>query len=146
MNKQTSNRQPPAQGSRQPSDQGGHQPPGQGWNHPHGQGPEWYPPVQRTSGQAVAVLVLGIASLTVFWAVAGIAALVLARGARRDIAASGGRLGGNGLVRAGVICSWISIALTVLAAILVAVLLLAFATSGAGVDTTVVETVPLATF
>lgn len=80
-------------------------------------------PVQRTSPQSFAVLVLGVASLTVFWGVAGIVALVLTPGAKREIAASNGGLSGAGLIRAGVICSWISMALTVLALVAIALLL-----------------------
>ena len=69
---------------------------------------------ERTSAQSVAVLVLGVASLTVFWAVAGVVALFLAPGAKREIAASNGMLGGGSMIRAGVICSWVSIAITAL--------------------------------
>ena len=78
--------------------------------------------VQRTSPQAVVVLVLGLASLTVFWGVAGIVALVLSRGAKREVEASNGALGGAGMIRAGVICSWISIAITVLVVLAVGLL------------------------
>ncbi|MGQ0846205.1 MAG: hypothetical protein ACT4QF_18950 [Sporichthyaceae bacterium] len=103
---------------------------------PAGYAPGWYPPpAPRTSGQSVAVLVLGIASLTVFWGLAGIVALVLAPGAKRQIAASGGTLGGEGLIRAGVICSWISIVLTAIAIVLIVGLLVAVGAGGSGVDT-----------
>lgn len=109
-----------------------------GWQQGHSTpayGAGWYPP-QRTSAQSIAVLVFGIASLTVLWGIAGIVALVLAPGAKREIAASRGALGGEGLVRAGVICSWISIALTVLAILLVAALLVVIGIGGGGgVDT-----------
>lgn len=99
-------------------------------------GAGWYPPAQRTSTQSVAVLVLGVASLTVFWGIAGIVAVFLARGAKREITESNGALGGAGLVKAGVICSWISIALTVLAILLIAALLLVVGIGGGGgVDT-----------
>ncbi|MGQ0630134.1 MAG: DUF4190 domain-containing protein [Sporichthyaceae bacterium] len=88
--------------------------PGQGYP-PPGYGPGWNPAPPRNSGQSIAVLVLGVASLTVFWGVAGIVALCLAPGAKREIAASQGRVGGEGMIRAGVICSWVSIVLTLLA-------------------------------
>ena len=45
--------------------------------------------------------------------IASIVALALAPGAKREIAASGGALTGGGFIQAGVICSWISVALTV---------------------------------
>lgn len=89
-----------------------------------------YVPAPRQSGQSIAVLVLGVASLTVFWGIAGIVALCLAPGARREIEAAEGRLEGQGLIRVGVICSWISIALTVLAVLVVAGLLTAVAMGG----------------
>jgi hypothetical protein len=81
----------------------------QGYYHPPA--PQWAP-YERTSGQSIAVLVLGVASLTVFWGVAGVVALFLAPGAKREIAASNGMLSGRGMIRAGVICSWVSIAIT----------------------------------
>ncbi len=96
---------------------------------PTGSCPGWYPSQQRNSGQSIAVLALGVASLTVFWGVAGVVALFLAPGAKREIAASQGRLGGEGMVRAGVICSWVSIVLTVLAVIAFVALFTVFATS-----------------
>lgn len=131
-----------APGWQQPPNGPGYPP--QGPAHPSW-GPYWCPPAQRTSAQAVAVLVLGIASLTVLWGIAGIVALVLAPGAKREIAASHGAVGGAGLVRAGVICSWISIALTVLAVLLIVALMFVVGTTSTGVDTTITETVPLYT-
>lgn len=119
------------------------QPTGSGYAPPqyaYGYGPAWYPPVQRTSVQAIATLVFGIASLTVLWGVGGIVALVLAPGAKREIEASQGTLGGAGLVRAGVICSWISIGLSVLVIVLVLGLFFVFGVSSGGVDTTITET------
>lgn len=100
--------------------------------------------MQRTSAQSIAVLLLGVASLTVAWGVAGVVALILAPGAKREIAASNGALGGRGLVRAGVICSWISIVLTVLAIALIAVVVFGVGLGGSGgsVDT-VVEVAPV---
>jgi hypothetical protein len=104
-----------------------------GWGQaPYGQpgwGPPGYPPAgypPRTSGKATTVLVLGIASLVSFFGLCGIGvvpaivALVLARGADREIAASGGALTGEGQVQAGRIMSWITVALTVLALVVVA--------------------------
>ncbi len=103
--------------------------------------PGYPPPAARTSPRAVVVLVLGVASLTVFWGLAGIAALVIAPGAKREIARSGGTVEGAGLVRAGVICSWISIALTILFAAAIIGLLFAAGGGSGGVDTSI-TTVP----
>ena len=55
--------------------------------------------------------------------IAAIVALALAPGANREISTSGGALTGTGMVKAGVICSWISVALTVLGVVLLIVLL-----------------------
>ena len=70
-----------------------------------------------TSGRATTILVLGIASLVLMCGygigvIPGIIALVLAPGARREIKASGGRLTGESQINAGVVCSWISVAVT----------------------------------
>jgi hypothetical protein len=71
-----------------------------------------------TSGKATTVLVLGILSLVLAFACIGfilaIVALVLAPGAAREIAESGGRLTGAGQLKAGKITSWITLGLTVL--------------------------------
>ena len=64
--------------------------------------------------------VLGIVSLVMFFAVCGLGfipaviALALAPGARREIAASGGALGGASQLRAGTIMAWITLGLTAL--------------------------------
>lgn len=105
--------------------------------------PQWAPPVQRTSGNSIAVLVLGIASLTVFWGIPGIVALFLAPRAKREIAASQGGLGGAGMVRAGVICSWISIGLTLLVlTLVVGVFTMATLAGGEGANEVITTTVP----
>lgn len=90
-----------------------------------------YPPAPpTTSGRAVAVLVLGISSLISCFIVAGIVALFLAPGAKREIETSGGRATGQDLVRVGVICSWVSIALVIVAGVVFAVLLALLVASG----------------
>ncbi len=70
----------------------------------------------QTSGEASAVMVLGIVSLALLLSCIGfvpaIVALVMAAGADREIAASGGRLTGQGQVKAGRIMSWIALGLT----------------------------------
>lgn len=72
----------------------------------------------RNSGRAIAVLVLGIVALVLMCGygiglVPAIVALALAPGAKREIAASGGMVTGEGFVKAGVICSWVAVGLTV---------------------------------
>ncbi len=78
--------------------------------------------VPRTSGKATTVLVLGISSLVLLCAVfvflpvsviPAIIALVLASGAKREINQSGGALTGLGAVKAGVICSWVAIGISI---------------------------------
>jgi hypothetical protein len=71
----------------------------------------------KTSGKANGTVVFGIASLLM--PAGGLIFLILtfvfAHQARLEIAESNGHLKGLGFVKAGVICAWISIALTVLA-------------------------------
>jgi hypothetical protein len=72
-----------------------------------------------TSGKATTVLVLGILSLVLTFGCIGfilaIIALVMAPGAKREIAESGGRLTGESQIKAGRIISWITLGLTALA-------------------------------
>jgi cytochrome c biogenesis protein CcdA len=84
-----------------------------------------YPPPHATASSATTVLVLGIVGLVTFFTFCGlgvvpaIIALVLAPGARREIEASGGTLGGASQVRAGTIMAWITLGLTALLVIIV---------------------------
>lgn len=64
-------------------------------------------------------MVLGIVGLAMMCGlglgvVAAIVSLALAPGAKREISGSGGALTGEGMVKAGVICSWICVGLTAL--------------------------------
>jgi hypothetical protein len=91
-----------------------------------------------TSGKATTVLVLGVASLLLVFMcgiglVTAIVALVMAPAAKREIHQSQGRLTGLGLVQGGVVCSWITIGLGVLAAAVI-VLVLAVGTSLGNLD------------
>lgn len=68
----------------------------------------------RNSGMSIAVMVLGIVGLVLLCGygigiIPAIVALALTPGAKREIAASGGRLGGTGFIKAGVICSWVTV-------------------------------------
>jgi len=70
------------------------------------------PPAQaRTSGKAIATLVLGICGVVVFPPL-GVIALFVGRAARNEIAQDP-TLGGEGLVTAGIVLGWISAALII---------------------------------
>ncbi len=104
-----------------------------------------FPPVPagpRTSGKAPAILILGISSLVLLCfavfllpiaIVPAIIALAMAPGAKREIAGSGGTVTGAGLVKAGVICSWISVGLVVA---IVTLFVIGIATGSSSVTTT----------
>ncbi len=87
----------------------GQQPPEGGWP----QQPVYYQP-QQTEGTAVGALVCAIGSWVVCPVVLAVVALVLASQADRKIKASGGALGGDGLVTASKWIAWINLALAVL--------------------------------
>jgi hypothetical protein len=53
-----------------------------------------------------------------------VVALALAPGANREIRASAGSLTGDGMVKTGVICGWISVALTALGLVLLVVFII----------------------
>lgn len=73
-------------------------------------GPLGYAP-RQTHPQATTAMVLGILSLVVCGVLA-IPAIVIGNRVQREIRASGGRLDGESSARAGVICGWVSVALT----------------------------------
>lgn len=112
--------QPPAYGSvppPQPAYGAVPPPPPSGWAAPPPH-PGYASPyaTSSSSGRATAVMVLGIVSIPLLCmcftgVITAIVALALAPGATRDIAAADGRLGGAGQVKAGVILSWIALAL-----------------------------------
>ena len=68
----------------------------------------------RTDGTAVAALVLAIAAFVVCPLIPAVVALALIPGSRRTIQASGGAVGGLGLLTAAKIIAWINIGLGVL--------------------------------
>ena len=75
------------------------------------------PAAPRSNTKAVWSLVLGIVSVaTCFGLLAGIPAIVLGRGAKRELAAAAGHEKGEGMASAGVLLGWLSIpiSLTVL--------------------------------
>ena len=65
---------------------------------------------QRTSGKAIAALVLGIVSIFIFGFIAGLIAIILAVLARKEIDADPS-LGGRGLATAGLVLGIIGIVL-----------------------------------
>lgn len=81
------------------------------------------------SNSALISMILGIVSLGMFAlllctfvlmplsALAGIPAVIVGRNARKEIRASGGQIAGDGMAVAGMVMGWISIALSVIAAI-----------------------------
>jgi hypothetical protein len=72
---------------------------------------------QRTSGKAIAALVLGIVSLFIFGVIAGVIAVVLAVQARKEIDADPS-LGGRGMATAGLVLGIIGIVLWALVLLL----------------------------
>ena len=79
-----------------------------------GYGQAGYGQAQETASRAIVVLVCAIASFVVVPFIPAVVALALAGGAQQQIAQSGGRLTGDGLVRAGRIVAWINVGLTAL--------------------------------
>ena len=75
-----------------------------------------------TSTNAVIGLVLAILSWPLCPIIAAIPALILARSSDREIAASGGRVGGSGINTATRIIAWLNIGVSILAGIVIAVL------------------------
>ena len=65
---------------------------------------------QRTSGKAIAALVLGIVSIFIFGFIAGLIAIILAVLARKEIDADPS-LGGRGLATAGLVLGIVGIVL-----------------------------------
>jgi hypothetical protein len=92
------------------------------------------PPI---SNNATISLVLALVGQVLFWVLAcvslgalsvlataaGIPAVIVGRNAQREIRASGGRIGGEGVATAGVVIGWITIGLGVLSLIIFVVLL-----------------------
>jgi len=77
-------------------------------------------------------MVLGIVGLVLICGygvgvIPAIVALAMAPSATREIAASGGMLDGEGFVKAGVVCAWIAVGLTLAAIAFIVILLVATA-------------------
>jgi hypothetical protein len=71
--------------------------------------------------KATSSLIGGILSLTLCGFIVGIAAIIVGKQAQAEIAASGGRQGGENRAKWGIIMGWISVALSVLVGIIAAI-------------------------
>ena len=89
------------------------------------QGPYYSPP--PTAGAATASLILGICGLVVCPLVCSVLAIVYGKRARREIAASNGRLGGDSYASAGIITGWIGLGLCALGILFFVFAILLFA-------------------
>jgi hypothetical protein len=114
-------------------------PPGPPPGPPPAPAPQWGAPpgpvgavygTPKTDGTAIAAFILAIGSWVICPLIAAVVALVLAHVAGNKIDASGGRLTGEGLVRAAQIIAWIHIALVTLVTVGIAVALVANDSSG----------------
>jgi hypothetical protein len=129
---------PPEYGQPQYGMPPGYGPPpvyGPGYGQPFAAGygyPGYAPPA--TEGNAIAALILAIASFVVCPFISAVIALVLAGSAKRSILASGGTKQGLGMVTAARIIAWANIALGVVAVVGVLLVVVAVHHSG-GVST-----------
>jgi hypothetical protein len=80
---------------------------------------------QRTSGYAIASLILGIAGFFVFPIVPSILAVVFGQKARKELRRDP-TLGGDGLATGGIVLGWVGLALTAIGLIFVLLLWSAF--------------------
>lgn len=71
-------------------------------------------PAPPTSGLAIGSLVASILGLTLVPTIGSIVGVILGYMAKRQIAESGGTVGGEGMAKAGIIIGWVGIGLTVL--------------------------------
>jgi len=67
-----------------------------------------------TNSMALVSLIAGIVGLTVFPVLGSIVAIITGNMAKKEIAASAGAQGGEGLAKAGVILGWVGVGLGVL--------------------------------
>ena len=81
---------------------------------------------QRTSGYAIASLVLGIAGFFVIPLIPSVLAVIFGKRAKDEIRANSS-IGGDGLATAGVVLGWIGIALCVLGVVVLLLILAAVA-------------------
>jgi hypothetical protein len=98
---------------------------------PPGYPPYGYPPAQTTSTKAVIALILSILSWVLCPVIPAIVALVLVKQSNEEIAASQGRVGGEGLNTASKIVSWINIGLYAAIAVIFGAIFLIALVAGA---------------
>jgi hypothetical protein len=111
--------------------QPGYGQPGYGQPVPAGYGyPGYAPP--STDGNAVAALILAIASFVVCPLITAIIALVLAGSAKRSILASGGAKQGLGMVTGARIIAWANIAIVILVVLVLIIAVVAVRHSSGG--------------
>jgi hypothetical protein len=79
---------------------------------------------QRTSGYAIASLILGIAGFFVFPVVPSILAIVFGLKAREELRRNPA-VGGEGLATAGIVLGWVGIALTAIGLLFLLIFLVA---------------------
>jgi len=94
-----------------------------------------YGPPAVNSGRAVAILVLGIVSLVFLCAygiglIPAIVALALAPGAKREIGNSGGRIVGGSFIKAGTVCSWVTVGFSAAGLVIGLIIILISAAQG----------------
>jgi hypothetical protein len=82
-------------------------------------------PPQGTSGEATASLILGICGLVICSLICSPLAIMYGKRARRSIAASGGRLGGESQATAGIVMGWIGVGLLILGLVVVVIFIIA---------------------
>ena len=82
-------------------------------------------PPQGTSGEATASMILGICGLLICSLICSPLAIMYGKRARRSIAASGGRLGGEGQATAGIVMGWIGIGFLILGIVVAIIFILA---------------------
>jgi hypothetical protein len=115
---------PPPPGYGAP--QGGYGAPQGGYGAPPpGYGPPMPGGVPPNNQKALWAMILGIVALVCCGVFAGIPALILGNQAKREIAASGGMQGGEGMAKAGVILGWVSIGLSIVGVLFYAVVVVA---------------------
>jgi type IV pilus assembly protein PilA len=70
--------------------------------------PAGYGQEPKTDGKATASMILGVLSITCFWILAGIPAIILGHMSKSSIAKSMGRLKGDGMATAGLVMGYLS--------------------------------------
>ncbi len=82
------------------------------------------PQALPNSSMALVSLIAGILGLTFFPLIGSIIAVITGYMGRKEIAESGGALGGDGMATAGLVIGWIGIGLSVIGCCVVAVIIL----------------------